>query len=132
MIGSLVLRTEHQAIAIGALDIELREGASSRWRTKIVLLSEGMRIESAAMLDEEEMPALGAQLEELVAGRRTAATLASADGSLYLAFEARSESELGIVIRMRREGGVISVAESRIARAHAGEVAAAARAFPYG
>lgn len=132
MIGSLVLRTEHQAIAIGALDLELREGASSRWRTKIVMLSEGMRIESAAMLAEEEIPALGAQLEELAQGRRSAASLASEDGSLYLAFEAHSESQLVIVVRMLREGGVLSVAESRIARAHAGDLAAAARRFPYG
>lgn len=132
MIGTLVIRTAHQAIAIGALDIELREGSTSRWRTKIVLLSDGMRIESAATLDEEEIPALGAQLDELVRGQRSAASLASADGSLYLAFEAHSESELVIVIRMLREGGVISVAESRITRAHAGELASAARRFPYG
>lgn len=138
MIGNLVLRTAEHAIAIGALDLELpasdgEEGARSRWRVKIVLLSEGMRVESTAMLAEEELPALGAELEELVAGRRTRASLASQDGSLYLALEARSESELGIALRILRdrERGVISVVESRIARAHAADVAGAARRFPY-
>jgi hypothetical protein len=134
VIGSIVLHAATHAIAIGALDLELREGDSSRWICKVMLLGEGMRIEADARLAEGELPAFGAELGELASGQRDKASLASEDGALYLAFEARSESELTIAVRLLRDRAhrVISVLETRMARADAYDVAAAMRRFPYG
>lgn len=131
MIGSIVLRGNGMVLAIGAEDLEV--GTPSRWRVKIVLAGEGMRVETPGTLLEDELPALGRDIEALMVGDRTAAKLASHDGTLFVSIERRSEAEARIAIRILRDRatGLYSVVETLAARRDVEELAQRARKFPY-
>lgn len=133
MIGSIVLRAAGILLSIGAEDLEVRDRAPSRWSVKLVVAGEGMRIESHGVLREDELPALSRDIDALVAGMRTAASLATEDGTLYLTFGRRGSNEASISIRLLRDRarGVYSVVETRAARADVEDFSRRAAKFPY-
>lgn len=128
-----MLRGAGLVLAIGAEDLEVREGAPSRWRVKIVLAGEGMRLETRGTLSETELPAFARDIDALVAGTRTAASLASEDGVVFVTIDRRGDVEAGIAIRVVRDvaTGAYSVVEVRGARADAEDFARRAHKFPY-
>jgi hypothetical protein len=132
VIGTIVLRCLHYAVSIGAEDVVMGDGPST-WIATLVLLGDGMRVECSGKLREDELPGLAAQLEDLLGGKRTSASLASADGTLYVSFERRSDNELAVALRLLRDParGVIAVTETLAGRAAVEDFAARAKRFPY-
>lgn len=133
MIGSIVLRGNGILVAIGAEDLDVATRGPSCWRVKIVLAGEGMRIETPGTLGEDELPALARDIDALFAGGRTAATFASADGTLFLSFDRRSEAEAGIMIRIVRDrsSGLYSSVETLAPRRDVEDFARRALKFPH-
>jgi hypothetical protein len=132
VIGTIVLRCVHYALALAADDVETGNGPTY-WRIHVVLLGDGMRVEGRARFAEKEMANLGAALEELLAGKRTIASLHSEDKAVYLSFDRRTDTEFGVAIRMMREAerGVYSAAETRTPRSQIEDFAARSKRFPY-
>lgn len=133
MIGSLVVRCAHFVVAIGAEDLEVREGAPSRWSIAIALAGDGMRIRQLATLDDRELPALARELEALQEGRRSAAHLVSKDGTLRLTFARGPEKDFIVAVWIRRDAatGLYSTAESHVSPSALDDVARRASRFPY-
>ncbi|MDQ3038008.1 MAG: hypothetical protein M3Y87_36775 [Myxococcota bacterium] len=133
MIGSIVLRGAGVVLAMGAEDLEVREGSPSRWSVKVGIAGDGLRIHAQGVLREDELPSLARDIDALVAGMRTAASLATEDGTLYLTIDRRGSDEAGVSIRLLRDRTTraYSVVETRATRADIEDFARRAAKFPY-
>jgi hypothetical protein len=133
VIGSIVLRGDSVLLAIGAEDLELAEDRPSRFRTKMVLAGDGLRIIADGSLLENELPALAGQIDAMFSGTRMAASFESADGSLYLSMTREGEYDARIAVRMvqEKERGLYSTVETGAARHDLEDFARKALRFPY-
>ncbi len=133
MIGSIVLRGDSVLLAIGADDLELFEGKPARFKTKIVLAGDGLRIVVDGSLLDNELPTLAGQIDAMFSGGRTAASFESSDRSLYLSMTRDGEYDARIAIRLmqEKETGLYSTVETGAARHDLEDFARKALRFPY-
>jgi hypothetical protein len=108
------------------------DGATSRWRSHLLIVSDGFVVRTRSEVGEDELRELGAHVAELCTGRRNELSFRTSSGQLYLSLVRRPRGEIGVAGHLVRDAeGLLSAFQTRTDVPSLESFGDALRSFPY-
>jgi hypothetical protein len=130
VIGAAQLPCEYFVIAVVADDVEA--GEPTRYKSRLLLVSDGFVVRGEVSVGEAEMRGLGADAVSLLRRERNEIQFRSAEGTMHLYLAQRAGGELTVAGRIiRDEMGTYSAFETRTDRVGLETFADGLKHFPH-
>lgn len=131
MIGAAQLPCEYFVIAVVADEIE--EGEPTRYKARMLIVSDGFVVRGTGVVAESEMRGLADGALSLLRRERNEIAFQSAEGTMHLYIRQRPGGELSVAGRIARDDlGTYSAFETRTDRTGLETFADGLRHFPHG